>query len=183
VRGAIFDEAAALARIVDDAEDLGATESPDQSARRDAICRGVKVYVDHLIEKEWPTLADSSTDRGRPEALTQLRAILRASGEDAMREALADAEAARDIRIRDGLEHMAPSRWGVVFLLAVLLLISIGALHGEAPRGRKLALTLVGLAVAFCFAVLFVSARPFVGSYALQPDELRKIAFRANTER
>jgi hypothetical protein len=183
VRGAIFDEAAALARIVDDAEDLGATESPDQSARRDAICRGVKVYVDHLIEKEWPTLADSSTDRGRPEALTQLRAILRASGEDAMREALADAEAARDIRIRDGLEHMAPSRWGVVFLLAVLLLISIGALHGEAPRGRKLALTLVGLAVAFCFAVLFVSARPFVGSYALQPDELRKIAFRAGAER
>lgn len=182
VRGAIFDEAAALSRIVDDAEDLAADGKPELVVRRDAVCHAVKVYVDHLIEKEWPTLADSSTDRARPESLTELRATLRVSGDDAMREALEQAEAARDIRIRDGLEHMPSSRWGVVFLLAVLLLISIGALHGEAPRGRKLALTLVGLAVAFCFAVLFVNARPFVGAYALQPDELRKVAFRAGTE-
>jgi Protein of unknown function (DUF4239) len=182
VRGAVFDEAAALSRVVDDAEDLAADGQPELVARRDAICRGVKTYVDFLIEKEWPTLSDSSTDRARPEALTELRAILRASGDDAMRESLANAETARDIRIREGLEHMPMSRWGVVFLLAILLLISIGALHGEAPRGRKLALTLVGLAVAFCFAVLFVNARPFVGAYALQPDELRKVAFRAAAE-
>ena len=54
------------------------------------------------------------------------------------------------------MAYMSPSRWGVVFALAVLLLISIGALHGEAPRGRKLALALVTLAVSFCFAVLMV---------------------------
>lgn len=182
VRGAIFDEAAALSRIVDDAEDLAADGSPELAARRDAICGAIKTYAEYLIQDEWPTLQEGTTDRARPAALSALRAVVRVSGDEAMRDSLVLAEAARDLRIREGLQHMQPPRWGVVFLLAVLLLISIGALHGEAPRGRKLALTLVTLAVAFCFAVLFVSARPFVGTYAMQPDELRNVAFRAGTE-
>lgn len=96
-----------------------------------------------------------------------------------MRDALKAAENARDVRVRDGIAHMQPSRWGVVFLLAVLLLVSIGALHGDSPRGRTLALTLVTLAISFCFLVLFVNARPFVGPHAMKPDALRKIAERA----
>ena len=98
-----------------------------------------------------------------------------------MVEAVKAAEKFRQVRIRDGMTYMSPSRWGVVFVLAILLLISIGALHGGAPRGRKLALALVTLAIAFCFAVLIVHARPFVGQMALQPTELQAILVRAES--
>lgn len=181
VRGAIFDEAAALTRIVDDVEDLAEDGDPARRARRDEICAAVRTYAVHLVESEWPTLADCSTDRARPAALTSLRRTLRTSGDEAMLQSLRDAEDARDVRIREGLAVMPPPRWGVVFALGALLLVSLGALHGESPRARKLALALVTIAIASCFAVLFASARPFVGDYAMPPDLLREVVFRAST--
>ena len=45
----------------------------------------------------------------------------------------------------------------------------------SAPRGRALALTLVTLAISFCFLVLVVNARPFVGDYAIKPEGLLQV--------
>jgi hypothetical protein len=44
-----------------------------------------------------------------------------------------------------------------------------------------LALALVTLAVSFCFAVLMVHARPFVGQMAIQPIELQTVLARAES--
>ncbi len=177
VRGAVVDEAVALTSIVSDAEMLSNTASGD------ALRVSVAAYATHLIDIEWPKLTDSSAQRTRPAELLALTRLVRDSGDSHMRDALDRAEAARDIRIRDGLLHMSSPRWGVVVVLAILLLISIGALHGEARRGRLLALTLVTLAIGFCFAVLLVHARPFVGQMAIQPDDLREVLFRAKADR
>ncbi len=179
VRGAIHDEAAALGRIVDDAEDIVAEGGSRSAERGEAIRLAVDAYATDLIEREWPGLADGTIDRTRPESFSRLRATLRTYGDEAMHDAVQVAQDARELRIRDGLAYMQPSRWGVVFLLAVLLLVSIGALHGDAPRGRRLALALVTLAISFCFVVLFVNARPFIGPNAMKPDGLREIAQRA----
>ena len=179
VRGAIHDEAAALGRILDDVDDIAAGATPTGTETSPAIRLAVRAYADDMARREWPMLTDGSVDAARPETLRTLRMTVRTHGNDAMRDALTAVEDARQVRIRDGLAHMQPSRWGVVFLLAVLLLISIGALHGDAPRGRTLALTLVTLAISFCFVVLFVNARPFVGSHAMKPDALREITQRA----
>ncbi|MFM7260686.1 MAG: hypothetical protein ACKO3W_08790 [bacterium] len=179
VQAAIHNEATALGRIIDDAEDIAAEATPLAIEKGAAIRLAVRAYADDIAEREWPMLTDGSVDAARPDTLKALRATIRARGNEAMRDALDIVEDARDVRVHDGTAHMQRSRWGVVFLLAVLLLISIGALHGEAPRGRKLALTLVTLAISFCFVVLFVNARPFVGPQAMKPDALRKIAERA----
>ena len=173
VQGAVYNEAAALSRLVDEAEVLSDKQSGDE------IRRAIADYTTHLVRSEWPTLQDSSTDRARPAALGMLSSIVRAKGTDVMEADIEAAQAARDVRIRDGLVHMPMPRWSVVTALAILLLISIGALHGDAPQGRKLALSLVTLAVTFCFVVLFANARPFVGEYAIKPTDLENVLFRA----
>lgn len=173
VRAAVIDEAAALQTLLDDADLL-------EDATKAATVRvAVRDHALYIADIEWPTLSNSSTDPSRPASAATLRRIARDAGGTTLLEVVKSAETARDTRIREGLSYMSPARWGVVFILGILLVVSIGALHGESPRGRVLALTLVTLAIGFCFAVLLVHARPFVGQYAIRPDALHAVAKRA----
>ena len=135
----------------------------------------VEEYARHLIDIEWPTLAESATDRNRPPQLVALRSAVRATGVDELKELWKAADDARDLRVRDGLRFMTPPRWGVVVILAMLLLVSIGALHGESHRGRVVAMTLVTLAISACFGVIAIQARPFAGAFRIEPTELREV--------
>ena len=173
VHAAVIDEASALITVLDDCENLS------DPAQAKEIRQTVAEYTRNLIEKEWPLLTGPPFSITRSREIIKLRDLAKKSGDSDMIEGIKSAEKAREVRIRDGMAYMSPSRWGVVFMLAILLLISIGALHGESPRGRKLALTLVTLAVAFCFAVLLVHARPFVGQMAIRPTELQAVFVRA----
>lgn len=168
VHGAVVDEAAALSAIIDEAEDL-------PSAERAKVLACVEEYARHLVETEWPTLALSATDRGRPPQLVALRGAVRATEVEELKDQWKAADDARDLRVRDGLRFMAPPRWGVVVILATLLLVSIGALHGESRRGRVVAMTLVTLAISACFGVIAVQARPFAGAFRIEPTELRGV--------
>ena len=174
VREAILEEAAALESVLDEA-DFSVAMSAEQ---RTQAYRLVGAYATHLIRDEWPRLATSSASRERPAQLIALRRFASGSHE-ALLDPIKRAEAARETRIRDGQMTMPRSRWGIVFALGVLTLVSIGALHGNAPRGRVLALALVTLAISFCFIVLFVNGRPFVGDHALQPTALAEVVSRA----
>jgi hypothetical protein len=168
VQGAVVDEAAALSSIIDEADDL----PPEQRA---VLREGVEDYARYLVDIEWPTLAESATDRNRPPQLVALRSAVRATGVDELKELWKAADDARDLRVRDGLRFMTPPRWGVVVILATLLLVSIGALHGESHRGRVVAMTLVTIAISACFGVIVIQARPFVGAFRIEPTELREV--------
>jgi hypothetical protein len=139
---------------------------------------GVWAVVDQETGRVWRT-APRSPRPGVPAPLLALRRFA-AGCSDEIRAAVRRADSARETRVREGQLTMPRSRWFIVFALGILTLVSIGSLHGDAPRGRVLALTLVTLAISFCFVVLFVAGRPFVGDYALQPDALRAIAQRAS---
>jgi len=173
VREAVLEEASALESILDEAE-----FSSTDPAQRDELRKLTVSYAKAMIEVEWPRLSDGLAERERPAELRALRRFGVASSE-AVLDGVKRVESARETRIREGQTVMPRSRWLIVFLLAVLTLVSIGTLHGDSPRGRVLALTLVTLAISFCFIVLFVSGRPFVGEYAIQPVALREVLARA----
>lgn len=173
VREAVLEEASALESILDEAE-----FSSTDPAQRDELRKLTASYAKAMIEVEWPRLSNGLAERDRPAELRALRRFGVASSE-AVLDGVKRVESARETRIREGQTVMPRSRWLIVFLLAVLTLVSIGTLHGDSPRGRVLALTLVTLAISFCFIVLFVSGRPFVGEYAIQPVALREVLARA----
>jgi hypothetical protein len=165
VRAAVIDEAAALQTVLDEAEPLPG---------RAVIYAAVTAHARDVVEREWPLLARSAATTDRTPQIIDLRAAARSAG-DAVHDGVVAALAARDVRIREGQLFMPRSRWGIVVLLGILTLVSIGALHGDAPRGRGLALLLVTLAISFCFVVLVVNGRPFVGDYAIKPDGLLQV--------
>ena len=173
VRDAVFEEASALEAILDEAE-----FSSSDAAQRGELRTLTANYARAMIDAEWPQLAERAVQRERPNELRALRRFGVASW-PAVLDAVKRVEAAREIRVRDGQQVMPRSRWLIVFALAVLTLVSIGALHGDAPNGRVLALALVTLAISFCFLVLFVGGRPFEGDYAIQPEALREVLARA----
>lgn len=168
VQGAVIEEAAALSSLVEEAEDLPVDQ-------RDLVVERTRLYLHHLVGVEWPTLVRSMTDPTRPPQLLALRSAVRATGVEELKDLWKVADDARGVRVRDGLRFMTPPRWGVVIVLATLLLISIGALHGDSPRGRVLALALVTLAISACFSVIAVQARPFVGAFRIEPTALREV--------
>ena len=165
VREAVIAEAAALQTALDESEGL---------ANRAEIVAAISDHARDVVEREWPLLARSDAKADRTPQIVRLRAVTRDAG-DEVHGATVLALQSRDIRIREGQLTMPRSRWGIVILLGILTLISIGALHGDAPRGRLLALSLVTLAISFCFIVLVVNGRPFVGEYAVQPDGLLQV--------
>jgi hypothetical protein len=173
VREAVAGEAAALESVLDEADFGG-----DDDARRTSYAL-VSAYARRVIEQEWPQLAESMLTLDQPPELRALRHFA-ARSSDEVREAVARAVAAREVRVRDGQMVMPRSRWIIVFVLGTLTLVSIGALHGDSPRGRALALALVTFAISCCFVVLFVSGRPFIGDYAIQPEKLRDVLARAD---
>ena len=175
VREAVLEEASALEAVLDEADSFTGDQAPMRAQAQTLVA----AYAKATIETEWPKLSQSAATLDRPAELLELRKF-GVTSTDEVRDAVKRVESARQIRIREGQLTMPRSRWVIVFLLAVLTLISIGALHGDAPRGRALALTLVSLAIAFCFMVLFVNGRPFIGEYAIQPVALRDVLARAS---
>lgn len=171
VREAVLEEAAALNGILDEVDFGG-----DDALKRESHAL-VLAYARQLVDHEWPALSQSDADIEQPAQLLALRRFA-AGKSDEIRDCVKRAATARETRVRDGQMVMPRSRWIIVVVLAVLTLVSIGALHGDSPRGRALALTLVTFAVTCCFVVLFVSGRPFIGDYAIQPDALRGIIAR-----
>ena len=165
VRAAVIDEASALQTVLDESETL-----PGRNELLDAVA----AHARRTVEEEWPLLSRSAATTDRTPEINRLRTLSSTAGES-VHAAVVKALESRDVRIRDGQMIMPRSRWGIVILLGILTLISIGALHGDAPRGRALALTLVTLAISFCFLVLVVNARPFVGDYAIKPEGLLQV--------
>lgn len=136
--------------------------------------------VEFLVGTEWAQMARLSTPRVAAPALRRLRGSIHALPEGSIRTELGDlyrqAAAARDTRLRIAATRQPPVRWTIVGTLAILTLVGVGLIHAGERRARRMALGMVAIGITCCFIMLFAYARPYLGQFAVQPDDLRVLA-------
>lgn len=167
-RDATLAEASALRNVADLLPEL----PPETSGQ---VHMQLRLYLSYLIGVEWPLLGRGTLTPQKPSPLRELVHISRHSGDADLHEAIADAAKAREERIRVSKARMLPARWTIVIILGVLALLAVGLIHAENRRARAVAVGMVAFAIASCFIVLMVQARPFLGALALQPVELESL--------
>jgi hypothetical protein len=168
-RDATLAEASALREVHDLLPDLAPVQ---QETLRGALA----AYIAYVIHDEWPRLGSGAPSLDKPASLRTLSRAGRATDDEDLRDAIGAAADARDDRIRIATSRMLPARWSIVIVLGVLALVAIGLVHAEHRRARAVAIGMVTFAIASCFIVLMAQTRPFLGTLALQPTELKLLA-------
>jgi hypothetical protein len=162
-------EASALREVADLTPEL----PPDQQA---AVRAALRDYLDFVIHDEWIRLGTGPITLDKPASLRSLARLGREANNDDLHDAVAAAIQARDGRIRVATGRMLPARWGIVIILGVMALVSIGLVHAEHHKARAVAIGMLSFAIGACFVVLMVQARPFLGALAMRPTELQQLA-------
>ncbi|MCX7403154.1 MAG: DUF4239 domain-containing protein [Planctomycetia bacterium] len=133
--------------------------------------------VDFIVANEWPQLAHLHTPRIAASSLRELRTAIHKLPEGSLRSELQDlyrqAATARETRLRIAATRSPPARWGIVGALAVLTLLGVGLIHADSRRARRVALSMVSIGIACCFVILFAYTRPYLGQFAVKPDDLQ----------
>jgi hypothetical protein len=83
------------------------------------------------------------------------------------------ASTARETRLRIASTRPPPARWGIVGVLGILTLLGVGLIHADSRRARRIALGMVAVGISCCFVILFAYTRPYIGQFAVQPEDLR----------
>ncbi len=175
----IGQEASALSKVL-----LLAKVFPtDVNAKvREAIAQ----HVDFVVTQDWPQMALGHADqRAEPVGLTKaMAAVLSftpAQGDQTLARqraaaALEQAFEARRSRIRLSQAEIAPTQWAVIGVLALLILITIAAIHIGKPAAMFATLFIFSTAVAVCMILLMENDRPFAaGGITLTPAAFREI--------
>jgi len=136
--------------------------------------------VAFLLDNEWPKMAHLDSPRFAAPPLRDLRGAIHALPESQLQNELQDllkqAATARDSRLRIAASRPPPARWMIIGLLAVLTLLGVGLIHAESRRGRRVALSMVAIGISCCFVVLFAYTRPYLGQFAVIPEDLQSLA-------
>ena len=153
-------------------------EAAESSGDPDAVAilpllRGV---LDYLVTAEWPKMARLQSPRIAALPLRELHVAIRGLQEGQLRSELDElfrqAADARQTRLRIAAYRPPPARWSIVGVLAMLTLLGVGLIHAESYRARRIALGMVAIGVCCCFVILLAYTRPYLGQFAIQPDDL-----------
>jgi len=141
------------------------------------VQRSLLSAVDFVVATEWPQLAHLHTPRVAALPLRALRTAIHKLPEGSLRTELQDlyrqAATARETRLRIAATRPPPARWGIVGVLAILTLLGVGLIHADSRRARRVALSMVSIGIACCFVILFAYTRPYLGQFAVKPDDLQ----------
>lgn len=166
-------EAAAYREMAETVEDSTAPEAA-------TLLAAVRAAVGFIVDTEWPQLAHLLTPRVSATPLRELRLAIHGLPEGALHSELHElyrtATTARETRLRIAATRPPPARWGIVGALAMLTLLGVGLIHAEERRARRMALGMVAVGISCCFVVLFAYTRPYLGQFAVGPDDLKVLA-------
>lgn len=143
-------------------------------------------YLRFLETDDWPAMAAGrATLRRSPPGLTEAMLTVLAFTPASAGEQLAQQRAARDLesalvarrhRILVSQAVLSSIQWGVVILLAVLILVTIGMVHIHQPATAAVNLFIFSTAVAACLVLLLAYDRPFAaGGFTLSPAAFREV--------
>ena len=176
----IGQEASALSKVI-----LLANALPPEV--RTKVQTAITQHVDFVLAQDWPAMAaGSATQRIEPVGLTNAMTALfsftptQSDQKLAQQRAVAAVEQAFEVRrnrIRLSRVEIASVQWGVIFVLAVLILITTAMIHIGKPAAMATALFIFSTAVAACLVLLMENDRPFAaGGITLTPTAFREIA-------
>jgi hypothetical protein len=136
----------------------------------------VQQSVEFVAFEEWPQLAHLPTPRIEAPPLRSLRHAIHELPDETLKTELRDhlrqATEARQTRLRIAATRPAPARWGIIGALAILTLLGVGLIHAESYRARRIALSMVAVGITCCFVILMAYTRPYLGQFAVKPDDL-----------
>jgi hypothetical protein len=175
----VSQEASALSKVL-----LLAKAFPTdvQAKIREAVAQ----HVDFVVTQDWPQMALGHADqRAEPVGLTNAMAALLsftpANADQTLAQqravaALEQAFEARRNRIRLSQAEIAPTQWAVIIILALLILLTIAAIHIGKPAAMFTTLFIFATAVAVCMILLMENDRPFAaGGITFTPAAFRDI--------
>lgn len=152
----------------------------DTSEPARAVTGLVQKSVEFLALEEWPQMAHLLTPRITAAPLRALRQVIHGLSDEPLKTELRDhlrqATEARQTRLRIAATRPPTARWGIIGTLAVLTLLGVGLIHAENYRARRIALSMVAVGITCCFVILMAYTRPYIGQFAVKPDDLMLLA-------
>ena len=140
--------------------------------------------IEFVVTSEWPRLGGLLSPREAAAPLRDLRHALHELSDGALKTDLHElyrrAMDARETRLRIAATRPPPARWAIVGVLAILTLLGVGLIHADSRRARRLALGMVAVGISCCFVMLVAYTRPYLGQFAIQPDDLRVLLAEMN---
>lgn len=156
--------------------EMAAAIEDEQGEGPVAVRKAVANAITFLIEQEWPQLPHLLVPRVPAAPLRDLRVAIHALPESPLHTELHDlyrqAAVARETRLRIAATRLPPGRWTVVGVLGILTLLGVGLIHADSRRARRIALGMVAVGISCCFVILFAYTRPYLGQFAVEPDDL-----------
>jgi hypothetical protein len=175
---AVAREASALHTVA-----LLAGNFPGETAARARAL--VRRHIEDAVNQEWPAMARQEANLGMvtaeaSEALELALSVrpqndVQALAQREMLSALQSANDARRERIVISRSSIDWVKWAVVYLLAVLILVTIAFVHIDNGGTAAIALTLFGLGVAACVVLIASHNRPFTGEISVGPELLLQV--------
>ncbi len=154
-------------------------ESIEETAGAEAgpLAESLRNAVGFIVATEWPQMAHLASPRVAAPPLRELRGSIHALPEGALHSELRDlyrrAVDARETRLRIASTRPPPARWAIVGVLAILTLLGVGLIHADSRRARRMALGMVAVGISCCFVILFAYTRPYLGQFAVGPEDLQ----------
>jgi hypothetical protein len=151
-------------------------------AVQDRFRAGIKGHLEFVVDNEWPAMAeDRATLRSHPTSLEDaMKALLSFSPTESNQQlaqsraliAIEDALKYRRYRVWLSRAEIEPIQWIVIFLLSVLIMITIAAIHMDRKWTMAAALFAFSTAIAICLVLLMDYDRPFGhGGFAITPTD------------
>ena len=149
----------------------------------DALAETVKAYAVEVVQVEWPLLGRRRHSREATRLLDRMVAeISGAKGLGAatlsrsfLQEELAEIRRDRNLRISLSQTHVNPLKWLGMAFLGFLTMISLAAVHLEAPRAEIFAVLLFAAAAAPSAGLVLVLGNPYQPPVSISAQPIQDV--------